>query len=249
MKNAFLIFCASLVAAITAHGEPNAEALDKYLGSYKSSTLKSPHDRPYGIFFKESVESGVPGKTYGHYVFLSSPNPLPSREVALKDVGARMSTEDFYLDENGNFFQYWSFGNYKEPGKLAGIDQDLARPGYDCSWQKIPGASPAAINMDYCGDQTLDAFTFNNGVLHIKQTDSEQGSDGSIRAVTLVDQDFVKVEAPTFIQSLTRGSNKFSCSCHALDTSNPYFERVCNALAVGTTCDRVGDIICIPKCE
>lgn len=42
---------------------------------------------------------------------------------------------------------------------------------------------------------------------------------------------------------------KFSCSCHALDPSNPYNEMACNALQVGTTCARVGNIICIPRCQ
>lgn len=41
----------------------------------------------------------------------------------------------------------------------------------------------------------------------------------------------------------------FSCSCHALDRSNPFNESACNALSVGTTCSRVGNLICIPECH
>jgi hypothetical protein len=41
----------------------------------------------------------------------------------------------------------------------------------------------------------------------------------------------------------------FSCSCHALDSGNPFNEAACNALQVGTTCGRVGNIICIPICQ
>lgn len=40
----------------------------------------------------------------------------------------------------------------------------------------------------------------------------------------------------------------FTCSCHALDPSNPYNELICNNLQVGTTCGRVGNLICIPRC-
>ena len=40
-----------------------------------------------------------------------------------------------------------------------------------------------------------------------------------------------------------------TCKCHALDRSNPSKEAACNALQVGTTCGRVGDLICIPECK
>jgi hypothetical protein len=41
----------------------------------------------------------------------------------------------------------------------------------------------------------------------------------------------------------------FQCTCHVFGSSNPYEEAACNALQVGTTCGRVGNIICIPTCN
>ena len=41
----------------------------------------------------------------------------------------------------------------------------------------------------------------------------------------------------------------FSCRCRALDDNNPMTNAACAALTVGTTCGRVGNIICIPECR
>jgi len=139
-----------------------AEMLNKYVGAYTSRAYDH-QNKLYAYFLKDDVVLKSNGHHLSHYFLLRSNNPLTSEPVAMQDAEAMHTGADFYLSDDGKFYQSWrGLGLYQTPAELADIDQ--VKPGEHCGWKLVTAQSGISLDMNYCGNgNPHDHFTFGGG--------------------------------------------------------------------------------------
>ena len=169
----FIVMVATIQAFALDASQIN---LDQFLGAYQAqSAPKKPKDFTYAYFMRDDIVMSDQS-VISHYFLLRSRDPMNSREEALADVVATYNVTDFYVDKNGKFFQYYSFGSYKRPEDLRDIDQHGVQPGYECNWQPVTRVSKSGLVMDYCGDSAprAELSIISDGKVHFVMKDREE---------------------------------------------------------------------------
>ena len=161
---ALIIYPLSLASA-SAAAPAKANYLDALLGSYSAQNAPArPGEKPFALFFKEAVFIKSQNKTVIRYSFV-----LSDEKMKLLNPDLIREAFQIYVDEAGNFFQFWSFGRYIEPAQVDFID--LYAKGEPCGWQPAR-AYQHTVDMDYCGDSApRDVFTFGKGMVSWKEYD------------------------------------------------------------------------------